>query len=596
MDADYIVTMSLNETVLEKKFNTISGSQESIQSLSQICLNYRNQHKRIAQIWLKCLQKAKSSHRLTLIYLANDIVQNAKRKHAISFISDFRLIMKDSIPYLKDAKIKSAVERVFNIWRDRNVYDTKFTNELLGALNSSTPTTGQTTATFKIVSEFKHNELLNKLSSLDKFENNTRTKRTFYEEKRQLLEEDETSLIKNKGDTPMSKLISDYDDAIETLQSFIKAQEKERAFRKDLLENLGKAKIYHDAKRAEAKIVHDAYRKYSTKLTAVRTKVQELLKASVNDDRSNSKETSITTFNSDLSIPLPEQKNMLDDKAQPATSLDKRLSELLKTLPSLSQLCTSNQDTNQQSVRQDQNRQQQQQQHHQQHQQQQHQQQHQQPYWYAQGDTNQNSGGYYNPSNYLNAPQQKPPILPPNLSIPPPPMMAMLGYPPPPIVPDPKMQPPISSLISSDQVLSNQSKSTYSHNHSENHEPADMDLSDPEDEHVSGSSNVIPMVAAAMQSGAGGHQNSTSRDRYTNSRAPPQLVASPAISLNRYAYAPHTTLPFDPSIMDHGRDSSSSRSRVVDSKRSSSSGSSHRYNRHHGSSDRKHSSTSGRRR
>lgn len=127
--------MTLNEASLEKRFNAVSTSQGSIQSLSFFCLHYKNHHKRIAQIWLRCLQKAKVPHRLTLIYLANDIVQNAKRKNTLSFIEDFKSILKEAVPYLRDDKIKKSVERVFSIWQDRNIFDGKFTIELKASLN-----------------------------------------------------------------------------------------------------------------------------------------------------------------------------------------------------------------------------------------------------------------------------------------------------------------------------------------------------------------------------------------------------------------------------------------------------------------------------
>lgn len=129
--------MTLNEESLEKKFQAVSTSQGSIQSLSFFCLHYKNHHKKIAQIWLRCLQKSEVSHRLTLIYLANDIVQNAKRKNTLSFIDDFRGVLKHTIPYLRDEKIRKFVERVFNIWRDRNIFDAKFLSDLKSALNGS---------------------------------------------------------------------------------------------------------------------------------------------------------------------------------------------------------------------------------------------------------------------------------------------------------------------------------------------------------------------------------------------------------------------------------------------------------------------------
>lgn len=137
--------MSLNEPNLEKRFNSVSTSTGSIQSLSSLCLHYKNHHKRIAQIWLRCLQKAKVPHRLTLVYLANDIVQNAKRKNSLSFIEDFKLILKDTVPYLRDEKIKKSVERVFSIWQDRTIFDTKFTTELKAALNGSSRPSNEST-------------------------------------------------------------------------------------------------------------------------------------------------------------------------------------------------------------------------------------------------------------------------------------------------------------------------------------------------------------------------------------------------------------------------------------------------------------------
>lgn len=129
--------MALNEANLEKRLNMVSTSQGSIQSMSFYCLHYKSHHKKIAQVWLRCLQKAKVPHRLTLIYLANDIVQNAKRKNTPSFIEDFKSILKETVPYLRDEKIKKSVERVFSIWQDRSIFDSKFTNELKNSLNDT---------------------------------------------------------------------------------------------------------------------------------------------------------------------------------------------------------------------------------------------------------------------------------------------------------------------------------------------------------------------------------------------------------------------------------------------------------------------------
>lgn len=155
--------MTLNETSLENRFNQVSTSQGSIQSLSVFCLHYKNHHKRIAQIWLRCLQKSKVPHRLTLIYLANDIVQNAKRKNALSFIEDFKTPLKDAVPYLRDEKIKKFVERVFSIWQDRSVYDSKFTTELKNSLNDTEPRIARIDAVKPITNESMTKQISNDL-------------------------------------------------------------------------------------------------------------------------------------------------------------------------------------------------------------------------------------------------------------------------------------------------------------------------------------------------------------------------------------------------------------------------------------------------
>lgn len=118
----------------------------------------------MSKIWLKCLQKAKIPHRLTLIYLANDIVQNAKRKNSTMFISAFRNVLKDTISYLRDEKIKKSVERVFSIWQDRNIFDTRFTAELKNSLNgiASSP---------KIEHQVNKNTTNDLISTLDRLTN-----------------------------------------------------------------------------------------------------------------------------------------------------------------------------------------------------------------------------------------------------------------------------------------------------------------------------------------------------------------------------------------------------------------------------------------
>lgn len=217
--------MTLNETSLEKRFSLVSTSQGSIQSLSFFCLHYKNHHKKIAQIWLRCLQKARVPHRLTLIYLANDIVQNAKRKNVLSFIDDFKNILKDTVPYLRDEKIKKSVERVFSIWQDRSIFDSKFTNELKNALNSSgrPPKPIETVKPESVQSSVKQstNDLLASLDRISSIEKNVEKLRSIEDNFIEKLSQGQPDISDEDG-----KTIKDLKDYIIQLKNEIDERNK----------------------------------------------------------------------------------------------------------------------------------------------------------------------------------------------------------------------------------------------------------------------------------------------------------------------------------------------------------------------------------
>lgn len=218
--------MSLNETNLEKRFSHVSPSQASIQSLSFFCLHYKSHHKKIAQIWLRCLQKALPAHRLTLIYLANDIVQNAKRKNASAFIDDFKNILKETIPYLRDEKIQKSVERVFSIWHDRRIFDGNFISDLKDYLNNTTSTTTTTTKTIASTNSNttnktnnnqpapkasnNNNDLLDSLEKIKSFERYLTVTREEVEERSKLTDILQDSINKQK------KLLRESEDELLT--------------------------------------------------------------------------------------------------------------------------------------------------------------------------------------------------------------------------------------------------------------------------------------------------------------------------------------------------------------------------------------------
>lgn len=130
------------DSVLEKKLGELNNSQQSIQTLSLWLIHHRKHHKTIVQVWFKELKKAKTGRKLTFMYLANDVIQNSKKKGP-EFSTEFTTILSKAFGHVyecvSDAKTKTGLERIINVWEERSVYDSNIINGLRSAMNVASP-------------------------------------------------------------------------------------------------------------------------------------------------------------------------------------------------------------------------------------------------------------------------------------------------------------------------------------------------------------------------------------------------------------------------------------------------------------------------
>lgn len=84
----------------EKKLMLLKDTQDAIQSLSTWCLKRHENHKSIISIWLKAIRKVKIEKRLTLFYLANDVIQYSKKKN-YKFVDGWATAIQKAIPYVR---------------------------------------------------------------------------------------------------------------------------------------------------------------------------------------------------------------------------------------------------------------------------------------------------------------------------------------------------------------------------------------------------------------------------------------------------------------------------------------------------------------
>ncbi|XP_072346751.1 LOW QUALITY PROTEIN: regulation of nuclear pre-mRNA domain-containing protein 2-like [Scyliorhinus torazame] len=84
------------EATLEKKLLTVTNTMDGIQGLSSWILDNKKHYSSIVKHWLKCMRKSSIPHRLNLFYVANDVIQNCKRKNAIIFRDAFSEVLVDA--------------------------------------------------------------------------------------------------------------------------------------------------------------------------------------------------------------------------------------------------------------------------------------------------------------------------------------------------------------------------------------------------------------------------------------------------------------------------------------------------------------------
>ncbi|KAG7323432.1 hypothetical protein KOW79_013134 [Hemibagrus wyckioides] len=130
---------SFSESALEKKLSELSSSQQSVQTLSLWIIHHRKHSGTIVRVWHKELKKAKSSRKLTFLYLANDVIQNSKKKGP-EFTRDFEGVLVDACSHVAretDDSCRKHIERLLNIWQERSLYRSDFIQQLKLAIEDS---------------------------------------------------------------------------------------------------------------------------------------------------------------------------------------------------------------------------------------------------------------------------------------------------------------------------------------------------------------------------------------------------------------------------------------------------------------------------
>lgn len=109
---------------LVAKLATLNTSQQSIETISAWCTFYRKQARLIVETWSNEFATAQLEKKLALLFLANDILQNSRKKGPEYVDAFFRVLPKALRHVVKygDAKAAKCAARLVEIWKERRVF------------------------------------------------------------------------------------------------------------------------------------------------------------------------------------------------------------------------------------------------------------------------------------------------------------------------------------------------------------------------------------------------------------------------------------------------------------------------------------------
>ncbi|CAH0403330.1 unnamed protein product [Chilo suppressalis] len=260
-----------NTLAFEKRLMQLKDTQESIQSLSSWCLKQRSHHKKIVSSWLNVLKRVKVEQRLTLFYLANDVIQYSKRKN-YEFVESWGLNLQKATPLVRDEKVRPKILRIFKIWEQRSVYDDEFLSDLTGLLSA-----GAIKKTDDDPLDFQPQQLVNKIKQCSVLEADTDLRLKYIHESHLQLSDADALCLNLKERSHKDDVEKELNEGISCVERYTQALQREIVAREALLALLTSATQYYSTQRGEVKVVAYAYKNFGARVRALKRKLDELI-------------------------------------------------------------------------------------------------------------------------------------------------------------------------------------------------------------------------------------------------------------------------------------------------------------------------------
>ncbi|UNI24450.1 hypothetical protein JDV02_010193 [Purpureocillium takamizusanense] len=118
--------MAYNDDSVLARLSSLNESHDSIATAAQWIMFHRRHADRTVQLWMQRLKDSSSTKRLSLVYLANEVVQQSRIRHKEDFVIAFSPVVAEAtaIAYKgAPAEIQAKLRRVIDVWKDRTIFE-----------------------------------------------------------------------------------------------------------------------------------------------------------------------------------------------------------------------------------------------------------------------------------------------------------------------------------------------------------------------------------------------------------------------------------------------------------------------------------------
>ncbi|PHH79753.1 hypothetical protein CDD80_3873 [Ophiocordyceps camponoti-rufipedis] len=118
--------MAYNDDAVLARLSSLNESHDSIATAAQWIMFHRRHADRTVQLWMQRLKDSSSTRRLSLVYLANEVVQQSRIRHKEDFLIAFSPVVAEAtaIAYKgAPTEIQAKLRRVVDVWKDRTIFE-----------------------------------------------------------------------------------------------------------------------------------------------------------------------------------------------------------------------------------------------------------------------------------------------------------------------------------------------------------------------------------------------------------------------------------------------------------------------------------------